>query len=64
MCPRYVEENDKPSIVVAVSKENDIFQFAKKPIRDGRLALPDHKNEFCWGTFHIKKSPLWPWEDW
>jgi hypothetical protein len=32
---------------VAVSKENDIFQIAKKPIRDGRLALPDLKNEFC-----------------
>jgi inorganic pyrophosphatase len=32
---------------IAVSKENDIFQIAKKPIRDGRLALPDLKNEFC-----------------
>ncbi len=32
---------------IAVSKENDIFQIAKKTIRDGRLALPDLKNEFC-----------------
>jgi hypothetical protein len=29
------------SIIIAVSKENDIFQIAKKTIRDGRLALPD-----------------------
>jgi hypothetical protein len=38
-------------LVIAVSKlllvKNDIFQIAKKPIRDGRLALPDLKNEFC-----------------
>jgi hypothetical protein len=35
------------AIKLAVSKENDILQIAKKPIRDGRLALPDLKNEFC-----------------
>jgi hypothetical protein len=34
-------------IQIAVSKENDVFQIAKKPIRDGRLALPDLKHEFC-----------------
>jgi hypothetical protein len=39
-------QNNSPYIV-AVSKENDISQIAKKPIRDGRLALPDFKNEFC-----------------
>jgi hypothetical protein len=37
--------------LIVVSKlllvKNDIFQIAKKPIRDGRLALPDLKNEFC-----------------
>jgi hypothetical protein len=47
-------------LLIAVSKENDIFQIAKKPIRDGRLALPDLKNEFCLGTFHIKKVPSDP----
>jgi hypothetical protein len=40
--------------------KNDISQIAKKPIRDGRLALLDFKNEFCWGTFHIKKVPSDP----
>jgi hypothetical protein len=34
-------------LTLAVSKENEIFQIAKKPIRDGRLVLPDLKNEFC-----------------
>jgi hypothetical protein len=43
---------------IAVSKENDIPQIAKKPIRDGRLVLPELENEFCWLTFHIKKSHL------
>ncbi len=43
-----------------MSKENDILQIAKKPIRDGRLALPDLKNEFCCGTFHMKKVPSDP----
>ncbi len=33
-------------LVLAVSKDNDIFQIPKKPIRDGRLALPNLKNEF------------------
>jgi hypothetical protein len=32
-----------------------IFQIAKKPIRDGRLALSELENEFCWCNFHIKK---------
>jgi hypothetical protein len=40
--------------------KNDIFQIAKKPIRDGRLAPPDLKNEFCCGTFHVKKVPSDP----
>jgi hypothetical protein len=35
------------TIKIAVSKENDISQIAKKPIRDGRLAPPDLKDEFC-----------------
>jgi hypothetical protein len=35
------------SLKVAVSNENDIFQIAKKPIRDGRLALSELENEFC-----------------
>jgi hypothetical protein len=30
-----------------VSKENERFQIAKKPIRDGRLALFEVENEFC-----------------
>ncbi len=38
-------------LIIAVSKlllmKNDISQIAKKPIRDGRLALLDFKNEFC-----------------
>jgi hypothetical protein len=32
---------------LAVSKENDIFQIAKKPISDGRLVLSELKKEFC-----------------
>jgi hypothetical protein len=42
-------------LIIAVPKENDIFQIAIISIRDGRLAIFDLKNEFCWGTFHIKK---------
>jgi hypothetical protein len=29
------------------SVENDIFQIAKNPMWDGKLILPDLKNEFC-----------------
>ncbi len=43
-------------VVLAVPKENDKFQIAKKAIRDGRLVLSELETEFCWGTFHIKKS--------
>jgi hypothetical protein len=35
------------ALLIAVSKKNGIFQIRKKPIRDGRLAPPDLKNEFC-----------------
>ncbi len=48
------------SLKLAVSKENVIFQIAKKPIRDGRLVLSELENEFCWGTFHIEKVPSDP----
>jgi hypothetical protein len=32
--------------VRGVQKENDMFQIAKKPIRDGRLVLFELENEF------------------
>jgi hypothetical protein len=41
----------KNVILIEVSKlllvKNGMFQIAKKPIRDGRLALSDLKNDFC-----------------
>jgi hypothetical protein len=35
------------SLSLGVSKENDIFQIPKKPIRDERLDLSELENEFC-----------------
>ncbi len=43
-----------------MSKENDMFQIAKKPMWDGSSILSEVENEFCWGTFHIKKVPTDP----
>jgi hypothetical protein len=42
-------------LIIEVSKKNDILQIEKKPIRDGKLAINKLENEFCRGTFHVKK---------
>jgi hypothetical protein len=44
-------------LIIAVLKENDVFQISKKPMWDGSLLLLILENEFRWGTSHIKKSP-------
>ncbi len=47
MCDNHIVCAYSRALILAVSKENDIFPIAKKPNKDGRLVLSELENEFC-----------------